>query len=89
MLLTEKQCMAFYPADPFEFPMPEVGDRDILVKVEGCGICGTDAHEFKRDPFGLIPVALGHEGTGEIVIYLCCISHYYISFLLGNICRCI
>ncbi|MCM1045686.1 MAG: zinc-binding dehydrogenase [Candidatus Gastranaerophilales bacterium] len=50
-----------------EYPIPEVGDDDILVKVEGCGICGTDAHEFKRDPFGLIPVALGHEGTGEIV----------------------
>ena len=50
-----------------EVPIPEVGDGDILVKVEGCGICGTDAHEFKKDPFGLIPVALGHEGTGEIV----------------------
>lgn len=34
-----------------EFPMPEVGDDDILVKVEGCGVCGTDAHEFKKDPF--------------------------------------
>ena len=44
-----------------EYPMPEVGDDDILVRVEGCGICGTDAHEYKRDPFGLIPVALGHE----------------------------
>lgn len=53
--------------DVKEFPMPEVGDGDILVKVEGCGVCGTDAHEFKRDPFSLIPVALGHEGTGEIV----------------------
>ncbi len=53
--------------DVREFPIPELGDDDILVKVEGCGICGTDAHEFKRDPFGLIPVALGHEGTGEIV----------------------
>jgi len=30
-------------------------------------VCGTDAHEFKRDPFSLIPVVLGHEGTGEIV----------------------
>ncbi len=50
-----------------EYPMPVVGDDDILVKVEGCGVCGTDAHEFKRDPFGLIPVALGHEGTGEVV----------------------
>lgn len=53
--------------DVKEFPIPEVGDGDILVRVEGCGVCGTDAHEFKRDPFGLIPVALGHEGTGEIV----------------------
>ena len=50
-----------------EFPIPELGDGDILVKVEGCGVCGTDAHEYKRDPFGLIPVALGHEGPGEIV----------------------
>lgn len=50
-----------------EYPIPELGDNDILVKVEGCGVCGTDAHEFKRDPFGLIPVALGHEGTGEVV----------------------
>ncbi len=50
-----------------EFPVPAIGDDDVLVKVEGCGVCGTDAHEFKRDPFGLMPVALGHEGTGEIV----------------------
>ena len=50
-----------------EYPIPELGDDDILVKVEGCGVCGTDAHEFKKDPFGLIPVVLGHEGTGEVV----------------------
>ena len=50
-----------------EYPIPPLGDDDILVKVEGCGVGGTDAHEFKVDPFGLIPVALGHEGTGEIV----------------------
>ena len=53
--------------DVKEYPIPPLGDGDILVKVEGCGVCGTDAHEFRRDPFGLIPVALGHEGTGEIV----------------------
>jgi NADPH:quinone reductase-like Zn-dependent oxidoreductase len=47
--------------------VPEIGDDDVLVRVEGCGVCGTDAHEYKRDPFGLIPVVLGHEGTGEIV----------------------
>ena len=61
-VLTEKEHF-----DIKEYPIPPVGDDDILVKVEGCGVCGTDAHEFKRDPFNLIPVALGHEGTGEIV----------------------
>ena len=50
-----------------EYPIPAVGDDDILVKVEGCGICGTDVHEWKGDPFGIIPVILGHEGTGEVI----------------------
>ena len=50
-----------------EFPIPALEDDDILVRVEGCGICGTDVHEWKGDPFGLIPVVLGHEGTGEII----------------------
>ena len=51
-----------------EFPIPEVlEDDDILVRVEGCGVCGTDVHEWKGDPFGLIPVVLGHEGTGEVI----------------------
>ena len=50
-----------------KIPLPQLGDNDILVKVEGAGICGTDVHEWKSDPFGLIPVILGHEGTGEVV----------------------
>ncbi|WP_024613198.1 zinc-binding dehydrogenase [Clostridium sp. Ade.TY] len=50
-----------------EFKIPEINDDEILIKIEGCGICGTDAHEFKNDPFGLIPLVLGHEGTGEII----------------------
>ena len=50
-----------------EFAVPELQDDDILVKVEGAGICGTDVHEWKGDPFGLMPVVLGHEGTGEII----------------------
>ena len=50
-----------------EFPIPQPGDDEILVKVEGCGVCGTDVHEWKGDPFGYIPLVLGHEGTGEVV----------------------
>ncbi|MFT3990312.1 MAG: zinc-binding dehydrogenase [Luteolibacter sp.] len=50
-----------------EFPVPQLHPGELLIRVEGCGICGTDVHEYKRDPFGLIPVVLGHEGTGTIL----------------------
>jgi L-iditol 2-dehydrogenase len=50
-----------------EFPIREIGEDEILVKVEACGVCGTDVHCYKSDPFGLTPNVLGHEGTGEVV----------------------
>ena len=50
-----------------ELPIPEINDDEILVKVEQTGICGTDVHEYKGDPFGYIPIELGHEGTGTVV----------------------
>ena len=28
-----------------EFPIPPIGDDEMLIKVEGCGVCGTDGHE--------------------------------------------
>ncbi len=49
------------------YDIPNISDDEVLVRVEGCGVCGTDVHEYKNDPFGLIPAVLGHEGTGEIV----------------------
>ena len=61
-MLTDKRTI-----EVKEFPMPKVGDNDILVRVEGCGVCGTDVHEWKGDPFGLAPVVLGHEGSGKII----------------------
>ena len=50
-----------------EFPLRPIREDEILVRVEACGICGTDVHCYKNDPFKLIPVVLGHEGTGEVV----------------------
>ena len=50
-----------------EHEIPTPGPGEILVKVEGCGICGTDVHEYRYDPFGMAPVVLGHEGTCEVV----------------------
>ena len=50
-----------------EFPVRDIRDDEMLIRVEGCGICGTDIHEFKGDPMWLAPLVLGHEGTGEII----------------------
>ena len=50
-----------------EFPLRPIRDDEILLRVEACGICGTDIHCYKNDPFDLCPVVLGHEGTGEVV----------------------
>ena len=31
--------------DVMEVPIPEIGDDEVLVKVEQVGVCGTDVHE--------------------------------------------
>ena len=51
-----------------EYPLPEVGDNDILVKVEGCGICGTESLEGVMRPLNALPFTqrfdLKHYGAG-------------------------
>ncbi|MEN1678779.1 MAG: zinc-binding dehydrogenase [Planctomycetota bacterium] len=49
------------------YPIPQIAEDEILVRVEACGICGTDIHCYLHDPFGLAPHVLGHEGTGEVI----------------------
>jgi L-iditol 2-dehydrogenase len=49
-----------------EVPVPEVGPREVLIKVAACGICGTDIKKiFQRyvEP----PQILGHELAGTVV----------------------
>ena len=31
-----------------ERPIPQIGPNDVLIKVEYCGICGSDVHFFER-----------------------------------------
>ncbi len=50
-----------------ERPVPTPGPDQILVKVDHCGICGSDIHQL-RDGWGFKPGAVaGHEWTGTIV----------------------
>jgi len=44
---------------------PEINNKEILVKMRACGICGTDVMEWYRKKKG--PRVLGHEMSGEVV----------------------
>ena len=48
-----------------EAPVPEVGNGDVLIRVDACGICGSDIMEWYR--IKKAPLVLGHELTGDIV----------------------
>jgi L-iditol 2-dehydrogenase len=50
-----------------EIDIPEVGKEDILMKVDLCGICGTDIHLNKGHMEVRFPVIPGHEFAGKIV----------------------
>lgn len=62
-----------------EFPDPIPGPEDVILKVEYCGICGTDLEEYRHGPIFIpmetpnpltgvkAPLVLGHEFIGEVV----------------------
>ena len=49
-----------------EISVPEIGDGEILMEMEACGLCGTDIHKA-LDGTVKGPVVLGHEAVGKIV----------------------
>jgi threonine dehydrogenase-like Zn-dependent dehydrogenase len=52
-----------------DLPIPEIGDDDGLLRVEACGICGSDVHAYtaERAAGYSNPVIPGHEPIGTIV----------------------
>ncbi len=48
-----------------EMPIPGIDDNELLVKVEACGICGSDVMEWYR--LKKAPRVLGHEMSGDII----------------------
>jgi (R,R)-butanediol dehydrogenase / meso-butanediol dehydrogenase / diacetyl reductase len=63
-----------------DVPEPEVREGSVKVKVDWCGICGTDLHEYLAGPIFIpiagsphpitgetLPLTLGHEFAGEVV----------------------
>src|SRR4029450_10773973 len=50
-----------------EIPVPEVGKGELLVRVEVCGVCGTDIKKIEK---GLLPGprVFGHEIAGRVAL---------------------
>jgi alcohol dehydrogenase len=49
-----------------ELPLPTIGDDDGLLRVEACGLCGTDHEEFTGELFPGYAFVPGHESIGVI-----------------------
>ena len=54
-----------------DVPEPTIGSRDVMIKIDRTGICGTDLHIYKWDDWAQktipVPLVVGHEFVGEIV----------------------
>ena len=51
-----------------DVPEPDERDDEVLVRVEACGICGSDMHAFLgHDARRPTPIVLGHEAAGTVV----------------------
>ncbi len=62
LLLTEYEQM-----EVTDVPEPEVGPDDVLVRVEACGICGSDIHGYDGSTGRRIPpLVMGHEASGVV-----------------------
>ena len=52
--------------DAGEWPRPTIGPGEVLVKVRGCGLCGSDIAKIV-DPATRAPAVFGHEVVGDVV----------------------
>jgi len=47
---------------------PKIGEDEVLIRVEACGICGSDVHGYDGSSGRRIPpIVMGHEAAGTIV----------------------
>jgi L-iditol 2-dehydrogenase len=50
-----------------DMPVPAVGAGEVLVRVEACGICGSDVHGLDGSTGRRIPpIVMGHEAAGTV-----------------------
>src|SRR4030095_9461575 len=52
--------------EPRDLPLPDLGADEALLRVEACGICGSDYEQFEGVLRTPVPVIPGHEPLGRI-----------------------
>ncbi|TMA32684.1 MAG: zinc-binding dehydrogenase [Deltaproteobacteria bacterium] len=52
--------------EPRDLPIPEIDDESALLRVEACGICGSDYEQYEGMLRTRMPVIPGHEPLGVI-----------------------
>ena len=48
-----------------DWPTPTIGDGEILLRLKGCGLCGSDIAKI-ADPATRVPAVFGHEVVGDV-----------------------
>ena len=52
--------------EPRDLPIPEIGDESALLRIEACGICGSDYEQYDGVLKTPMPVVPGHEPLGVV-----------------------
>jgi propanol-preferring alcohol dehydrogenase len=67
MVLSSPAPVETEPLEYSEVPVPEPGTREILVRVQVCGICHTDLHTIEGElPLVKKPIIPGHQVIGTV-----------------------
>ncbi|WWC60306.1 chlorophyll synthesis pathway protein BchC [Kwoniella dejecticola CBS 10117] len=67
---SEMSALYYHEARNFEIkkvPVPSINDNEILLKVDICGVCGTDQHIHEGEFISKFPLTPGHEAVGKVV----------------------
>ncbi|MBS0210966.1 MAG: zinc-binding dehydrogenase [Planctomycetes bacterium] len=57
------------PLEAKRFALPTLGEREVLVRVTGCTLCGSDLHTYTGRRSVPVPTVLGHEILGHIAVF--------------------
>ena len=55
------------PLEMVEYPLPQLRQGEVLVRIAAAGVCGSDVHIWRgHDPRTPTPIILGHEAIGRV-----------------------